>query len=62
MAVGAIDYLLLDVPLLQVSTLIPVAIEERMLANGLNPTTSYWFGKKQKNQNQDGTTDTDKTK
>ncbi|MBQ6139670.1 MAG: filamentous hemagglutinin N-terminal domain-containing protein [Kiritimatiellae bacterium] len=44
LAVGAIDFILLDVPSLALSGDFPVDVDEHVLANGLSPTTSYWFG------------------
>ena len=43
-AVGAIDYLLLDLPRMELSSDFPIEVEKQITANGLNPTTSYWFG------------------
>ena len=44
LAVGAIDYLLLDLPRLELSSDFPIEVDKQVTANGLNPTTSYWFG------------------
>jgi hypothetical protein len=46
LAVGAIDFLLLDIPRLTLSSDFPLEIEKQVAAAGLNPTTSYWFGQK----------------
>ena len=46
MAVGAIDFLLLDIPRLTLSSDFPLEVEKQVAAAGLNPTTSYWFGQK----------------
>ena len=43
-AVGAIDYLLQDIPLLMLTSDFPMEVDKQVAANGLNPTTSYWFG------------------
>ena len=43
-AVGAIDFLLQDVPLLTLTSDFPTEVDKQVAANGLNPTTSYWFG------------------
>jgi len=43
-AVGAIDFLLQDVPLLTLTSDFPMEVDKQIAANGLNPTTSYWFG------------------
>ena len=47
-AVGAIDYLLMDIPRLLLSSDFPVEADRHLAANGLSPTTSYWFGQKDK--------------
>jgi len=44
LAVGAIDFILQEIPRLRLSDDFPIEVEEQLLANGLNPTTSYWFG------------------
>ena len=44
LAVGAIDYLLLELPRMELSSDFPIGVEKQVSANGLNPTTSYWFG------------------
>jgi hypothetical protein len=44
LAVGAIDFLLLDIPRLTLSSDFPIAVEKQVAAMGLNPRTSYWFG------------------
>ena len=46
LAVGAIDFLLLDIPRLTLSSDFPLDVEKQVAASGLNPTTSYWFGQK----------------
>ena len=46
LAVGAIDFLLLDIPRLTLSSDFPLEVEKQVAAAGLNPTTSYWFGQK----------------
>ena len=46
LAVGAIDFLLLDIPRLTLSSDFPPEVEKQVAAAGLNPTTSYWFGQK----------------
>ena len=47
-AVGAIDFLLMDIPRLLLSSDFPVEADRHLAANGLSPTTSYWFGQKDK--------------
>ena len=49
-AVGAIDFLLQDVPLLTLTSDFPVEVEKQVAAAGLNPRTSYWFGQKSKDE------------
>jgi len=44
LAVGAIDFLLIDAPLLQVSDYFPAEIDELLPSYGLNPRTTYTFG------------------
>ena len=52
-AVGAIDFLLLDIPRLTLSSDFPLEIEKQVAAAGLNPTTSYWFGQKSNDEVKD---------
>ncbi|MBO7483145.1 MAG: hypothetical protein J6U17_04595, partial [Kiritimatiellae bacterium] len=44
LAVGAIDFILQEIPRQTFSSDFPVEVDQQILANGLNPTTSYWFG------------------
>ena len=44
MAVGAIDFILLEIPRLTLSDDFPLEVERHVAAAGLNPTTTYWFG------------------
>ena len=53
LAVGAIDFLLLDIPRLTLSSDFPLEIEKQVAAAGLNPTTSYWFGQKSNDEVKD---------
>ena len=51
-AVGAIDFILLEVPRLTLSSDFPLEVDSDVSANGLNPTTSYWFGQTAKDQDE----------
>ena len=46
LAVGVIDFLLQEIPVLTLSSDFPIEVEKQVAANGLSPTTSYWFGQK----------------
>ena len=46
LAVGAIDFLLQEIPRLTLSSDFPMEVEKQVAANGLSPTTSYWFGQR----------------
>ena len=60
LAVGAIDFLLLDIPRLILSSDFPLEIEKQVAAAGLNPTTSYWFGQNSgENEKKDGSNDSE---
>ena len=50
LAVGVIDFLLQEIPILTLSSDFPVEAEKQVAANGLNPTTSYWFGQKSEDE------------
>ena len=52
-AVGAIDFLLQDIPRLTLASDFPLEVEKQVAANGLNPTTSYWFGQHPKTEQDD---------
>ena len=47
LAVGAIDYILQEIPRQTFSSDFPAEVDQHLLANGLSPTTSYWFGQTQ---------------
>jgi hypothetical protein len=55
--VGAIDYLLLELPRMELSSDFPIGVEKQVSANGLNPTTSYWFGQNPTVEEEDGSDD-----
>jgi hypothetical protein len=57
LAVGAIDYLLLELPRMELSSDFPIGVEKQVSANGLNPTTSYWFGQNPTVEEEDGSED-----
>ena len=57
LAVGAIDYLLLELPRMELSSDFPIGVEKQVSANGLNPTTSYWFGQDPAVEEEDGSDD-----
>jgi hypothetical protein len=57
LAVGAIDYLLLELPRMELSSDFPIGVEKQVSANGLNPTTSYWFGQNPTIEEEDGSED-----
>ena len=61
-AVGAIDFLLQDVPLLTLSSDFPLEVDKQVAANGLNPTTSYRFGQNPRNENPGKNDENGKTK
>ena len=46
LAVGAIDFILQEIPRQTFSSDFPVEVDSHLLANGLSPTTSYWFGQR----------------
>ena len=52
-AVGAIDFLLQDIPRLTLASDFPLEVEKQVAANGLNPTTSYWFGQNPQTEQDD---------
>ena len=54
LAVGAIDFLLLDIPRLTLSSDFPLEVEKQVAAAGLNPTTSYWFGQESNEDKKEG--------
>ena len=62
LAVGAIDFLLQDVPLLTLTSDFPTEIDKQVAANGLNPTTSYWFGQNQQTGESENKGESEKTK
>ena len=45
-AVGAIDFLLQEIPVLTLSSDFPIEVEKQVAASGLSPTTSYRFGQR----------------
>ena len=58
MAIGAIDFILLDNPLVEASNDFEIdVITKHIDAMGLNPRTSYWFGKDSRNKNSEDKTD-----
>ena len=44
LAVGAIDFILQEIPRITLSSDFPIEVDQQVAANGLSPTTSYWFG------------------
>ena len=48
-----LDFLLMDIPRLILSSDFPVEADRHLAANGLNPTTSYWFGQKDKEETEE---------
>ena len=53
LAVGAIDFLLQEIPILTLSSDFPIEVEKQVAATGLSPTTSYRFGQNTASEDDD---------